>query len=188
MAKQLPLCSVEESTLIIVDMQTRLSAAMPEGERASVLSSSIRLIDAARLLNVPVLLTEQYPEGLGPTEEELTKRLPENIRIFDKTGFSCCSSDGFCKTLDEIRRRQVILFGQEAHVCVLQTTMDLLSRGFQVFVVEDAIISRKTEHKFNAVQRMLQQGATITNHESVLFEWVKNASHPSFKAISTMLR
>lgn len=182
------LCHTEDSVLLIVDMQDRLSASMSKDELESVQANSIRLIDAANILGIPVLLTEQYPQGLGPTGAELAGRLPENTRAFEKTGFSCYAADGFSKKLNEYQRRQVILTGQEAHVCVLQTALELLNLNFQVFVVEDAIISRKTEHKLNALQRMRHHGITITNHESVLFEWLKDASHPDFKKISGMLR
>ena len=85
-------------------------------------------------------------------------------------------------------RKQIILAGLEAHVCVLQTALELLHNGYQVYVVEDAICSRKAEHKFYALQRMQQQGITITNYESVLFEWLRDASHPDFRSISGLLR
>ncbi len=182
------LCNAEDSILIIVDMQDRLSAAMSNDELESVQANSIRLIETAGILNIPILLTEQYPQGLGPTCTELTETLTESTSAFDKTGFSCCSADGFSRKLNDSQRNQVILTGQEAHVCVLQTALELLSMGFQVFVVEDAVISRKTAHKLNALQRMLHHGITITNHESVLFEWLKDASHPGFKKVSGMLR
>lgn len=182
------LCNAEDSVLMIIDMQDRLSAAMSDDELESVQTNSIRLIETAGILNIPLLLTEQYPQGLGPTCAELTDKLPESTTRFDKTGFSCCAADGFSRKLNDIHRNQVILTGQEAHVCVLQTALELLSQGFQVFVVEDAIISRNPAHKSNALQRMQHHGATVTNHESVLFEWLKDASHPDFKKVSGMLR
>lgn len=188
MAAQPYLCNAEDSVLIIVDMQARLSAAMSKDELEAVLANSIRLVETAGTLNIPILVTEQYPKGLGPTETELAKILPENTCTFDKTGFSCCAADGFSKALKDSQRRQVILIGQEAHVCVLQTALELMNQGFQVFVAEDAVISRNAELKFNALQRLQQQGATITNHESVMFEWLKDATHPDFKAVSAMLR
>lgn len=188
MSEQPNICNAEDSLLIIVDMQSRLSAAMPKADFEEVLADSIRLVEAADILKIPVLLTEQYPKGLGPTEADLTRKLPEKTLFFDKTGFSCCAADGFLKALEDSRRKQIILIGQEAHVCILQTALELLNRGFQVFVVEDAVISRKAEHKLNALQRMLQQGVIVTNYESVIFEWLKNASHPDFKTISGLIR
>ena len=188
MAVQPELCNAEDSLLIIVDMQSRLSTAMPKVDLEDVLVNSIRLVEAADILNIPVLLTEQYPKGLGPTEISLARKLSKKALTFDKTGFSCCAASGFLKALKDSQRRQIILIGQETHVCILQTALELLNQDFQVFVIEDAVISRKAEHKLNALQRMLRQGAVITNYESVLFEWLKDASHPDFKAVSGLLR
>jgi isochorismate hydrolase len=91
-------------------------------------------------------------------------------------------------TLEKIGRKQIILVGQEAHVCIMQTALDLTAQNFQVHVVEDAICARKTEHKFFALQRMQSQNIIITNYESVLFEWLRDASHPDFRAVSGLLR
>ncbi len=178
----------ENSLLIVVDLQTKLSAAMPEAEAELMTANARSLVEAAGWLNIPVLLTEQYPQGLGPTDTTITDLLSEDTLIFDKSGFSCCAAAGFTDTVVNADRKQVILIGQEAHVCVLQTALELLHLGYQVHVVEDAICSRKAEHKFYALQRMQQQGATITNYESVLFEWVKDSTHPDFKKISGLLR
>lgn len=180
--------SAENSLLIVVDLQSKLSAAMPEAEAELMIATAGSLVKAAGLLSIPVLLTEQYPKGLGSTDTAITDLLSEDTLIFDKTGFSCCAADGFTDTVANTDRNQIILVGQEAHVCVLQTALELHYLGYQVHVAEDAICSRKAEHKFYALQRMQQQGITITNYESVLFEWVRDASHPDFKSISGLLR
>jgi len=182
------LLSVENSLLIVVDLQTKLSAAMPEADAKLVMTNVGSLVEAASLLSIPVLLTEQYPKGLGSTDTTITDLLSEDTLIFDKTGFSSCAANGFTDTVASTDRKQIILVGQEAHVCVLQTALELLHLDYQVHVVEDAICSRKAEHKFYALQRMQQQGATITNYESVLFEWVRDSTHPEFKRISGLLR
>ena len=182
------LLSAKNSLLIIVDLQTKLSAVMPETEAKLITANTGSLLEAAGLLNIPVLLTEQYPKGLGSTDTSIAKKLPETTQVFEKTGFSCCLAEGFCNTLESSDRKQIILAGLEAHVCVLQTALELHHNGYQVYVVEDAICSRKAEHKFFALQRMQQQGITITNHESVLFEWLRDASHPDFRRISGLLR
>lgn len=176
------------SLLAIVDMQTKLSAAMPEQDAALMMINANRLLTAAKLLAMPVLLTEQYPKGLGSTAAEIMENLPSGARLFEKTGFSCCAVDGFKQALAANGRRQVILAGQEAHVCVLQTALDLLHLGYQVYVVEDALCSRLPAHKVSALRRMERHGATIVCHESVLFEWLKDAKHADFKAISSLLR
>jgi nicotinamidase-related amidase len=182
------LLSAENSLLVVVELQTKLSAAMPEWEAELMSNNAGSLLDAANILNIPVLLTEQYPKGLGSTVISIAEKLPQTTQVFDKTGFSCCAADGFCKALENSGRQQIILAGQEAHVCVLQTALELVHIGYQVYIVEDAVCSRKTEHKFYALQRLQQHGITLANHESVLFEWLRDANHPDFKSISGLLR
>ena len=177
-----------DSVLVIVDMQTTLSSVMPENEAESMRESTLSLLEAAKKLSIPVLLTEQYPQGLGHTESQIKDALPDNAQLFDKTAFSCCGASGFMPALEKTGRKQIILVGQEAHVCILQTALDLMSHDYQVHVVEDAICARKTEHKFFALQRMQSQNVVISNYESVLFEWLRDASHPDFRAISGLLR
>jgi nicotinamidase-related amidase len=137
---------------------------------------------------VPVLVTEQYPQGLGATQAEIRDYLPVDTEIFSKTGFSCCAAEGFLQALQSSGRRQLILCGMEAHVCVLQTALELLKRGFQVYVLVDAVCARRTEHKVIALQRLQQQGVTLSCVESVLFEWLRDAKHVHFKAISSLIR
>lgn len=182
------LLSEQNSLVVVVDLQAKLSAAMPEADALLMTSNIGSLIEASGLLNVPVLLTEQYPKGLGHLDPAISGKLLDYTLIFEKTGFSCCTADGFTDTLVGADRKQIILVGQEAHVCILQTALELMHLGFQVHIVADAICSRKAEHKFYALQRMQQLGATITNYESVLFEWLKDSSHPEFKNISKLLR
>ncbi len=167
------LLSIDSSLLLVIDIQSKLVAAMPENDADHMIDNSGRLIEAAKTLDIPVLLTEQYPKGLGPTDNQLTEKLAQDTAIFDKTGFSCLAADGFTEALKQSGRKQIIVIGQETHVCIIQTALELLNNGYQVHVVEDAVCSRKTEHKLFALQRMQQQGATITCHESVLFEWLK---------------
>ena len=182
------LLSIDNSLIVVVDIQSKLVAAMPENDAEHMLDNSSRLLEAAKTLDIPVLLTEQYPKGLGPTEHKLIEKLTKNTAIFNKTGFSCLSADGFTEAFEQSgRRKQIIIIGQETHVCVLQTALELSNQGYQVHVVEDAVCSRKTEHKLFALQRMQQQGITITCHESVLFEWLENSNHPDFKSISRLL-
>ena len=181
------LVSIDNSLLLVIDIQSKLVAAMPENDADQMLDNSGHLIEAAKTLDIPVLLTEQYPKGLGPTDNQLTEKLAQDTAIFEKTGFCCLAADGFTEALEQSERKQIIIIGQETHVCIIQTALELLNNGYQVHVVEDAVCSRKTEHKLFALQRMQQQGATITCHESVLFEWLKNSNHPAFKSISRLL-
>ena len=182
------LCRQRDSQLIIVDVQERLAAAMPAEARQRVLRSIQTLLQAARLLDVPVTATEQYPKGLGPTESAIRMDLTARARILEKTGFSCCLAEGFDPRLAQAERRQVVIAGMEAHVCVLQTALELAAQGYEVYVVEDGVCSREQRHYANALARLRQEGVIITNVESVLFEWMGDASHPHFKIISGLIK
>jgi nicotinamidase-related amidase len=178
----------EHSVFIVIDIQTKLADAMPPSEAKLMLTNATALLEASALMAVPILVTEQYPKGLGVTDAGLVNKLPETAQRFEKTGFSCILAAGFSEALAQTGRKQVILVGLETHVCILQSALALQSQGYQVYVVEDAVCSRKIDHKFYALQRLQQQGITLINYESVLFEWLKDASHPDFRAISGLLR
>lgn len=144
------------------------------------------LLQAASLLSVPTLYTEQYPKGLGPTLPELAPWLAQEIMV-EKICFSCCENENFRGRLLDIRP-QVVLTGMEAHICILQTAMHLQAMGKTVFVVEDAVLSRNPANKANALQRLRQAGIIVTNTESVVFEWLKVAEGDAFKQISKLVR
>jgi nicotinamidase-related amidase len=183
------LCAAESSQLVVIDVQVRLTAAMPPEAREQVIRNTGILLQAARLLELPVIATEQYPKGLGVTEAALTQHFPDNLDVVCKTCFASSGAAGFNAALDaHPGRHQAILTGMEAHVCVLQSAMELLGRGYQVFVVEDAVSSRNEAHRQNAMARLRQAGAIVTNTESVLFEWLRDASHPHFKAITALIK
>ena len=183
-----PLAQAATSRLVIVDAQTRLAAAIPEADRNWAFANTGLLLNAAQILGVPMLATEQYPKGLGPTDAAGAGHFPAQAQVFSKTAFSCCGADGFVDALDVRSRPQIILAGMEAHVCVLQTAFDLHGRGFQVFVAEDAVCARRPDNHRNAMQRMRQGGIVITNAESVVFEWLADARHEQFKAVSALLK
>ncbi|MEQ1529139.1 MAG: isochorismatase family protein, partial [Methylococcales bacterium] len=168
--------------------QSKLSVTMPANDGKAMIANTVSLLKSSDILKIPVLLTEQYPKGLGPTDSVIVDNLPATAQIFAKTGFSCCLAEGFNQALEKHARRQIILVGQESHVCILQTAVELLQLGYQVHVLEDAVCSRKPEHKFYALKRMQQQGVIISNYESVLFECLRDANHPNFKTISNFLR
>ncbi len=182
------LCDAEQSILVLVDIQPRLAEAMPVDERQHMIESSIMLLEAAKVLAIPVLITEQYPQGLGTTYPEILAHLPPGVTPLAKTGFSCTCAEGFDTLLERSGRTQAILAGQETHVCVLQTALTLLSRGWQVFVVEDAVCSRHPKHKIYALERMRQAGVAVLAGESVLFEWLRDARHPNFKQLARLIR
>jgi nicotinamidase-related amidase len=174
------------SQFILVDMQARLSTVMEQDAMQTTIKNCGILAAAANMLEVPVLISEQYPKGLGNTVPELLALLP-NIKPVEKTTFSCLAEPKFSRQLT-VDRPQIILAGMEAHICVLQTSLDLQASGKQVFVAEDAIISRSPANKANALARMREAGCVITNTESVVFEWLGKAEGDAFKAISKLIK
>ena len=159
---------------------------MPAEALQSVVKNTAILVQAAQLLQVPILVTEQYPQGLGETLPEIKQFLPTNKPIA-KTAFSACSEPKFNQLLHR-DNSQIVLAGMEAHVCVLQTALALLQDSKTVFVVEDAILSRSPANKTNALARLRDAGCVITNTESVVFEFVSNANHEAFKVISKLIK
>jgi nicotinamidase-related amidase len=182
------LARAEGSVLVLVDIQERLLAAMEAAARAGVVRNARILREAAVCLDVPVLITEQYPKGLGRTAAEVTAGAPAGIPPVEKTCFSCADSAAFQEQLRSAGRPQVVLAGMEAHVCVLQSALGLAAAGWEVFVVEDACCSRNPAHHANAMARLRQAGVIVTNTESVLFEWLRDARHERFRTISALVR
>lgn len=182
------LCHASDSVLLLIDIQARLTAATTEESRRLLLRNSAILLEAAMLLEIPVLVSEQYPKGLGRTEVSLAQKFPATIQGFEKTVFACSGADGFMDTVHNHKRRQVIIAGMETHVCVLQTALELKAGDFQVFVAEDATCSRKPQHSLNALQRLRDAGVIVANTESVVFEWLRDANHEHFKKISGLIR
>lgn len=190
----MPLLDPNRSVLLLIDLQGKLVHQVHRS--AMVLEVAHRLMRLAELFAVPVVLTEQYPKGIGPTEAGLRERfdaLSCPAFLFEKTAFSCCGDD-FAALLDRARpgvpagRRQVVVAGIEAHVCVVQTVLQLLQEGNEVQVCWDGVSGRGEEHRAHALERMAASGATLTNHESVAFEWARDKDHPSFKAVSQLLK
>ena len=174
------------SQLVVVDVQTKLTAVMPSAAIQQMLRNIGNLIAASQLLNVAPVVTEQYPKGLGNTEPILLTVAP-HIQAIEKITFSCMATPKFVQQLSG-EKSQIVLAGMEAHICVLQTALDLIAAGKQVFVVEDAIISREPANKANAIARLRDAGCVITNTESVLFEWLGVAQGDEFKAISQLVK
>ncbi|MFN0054292.1 MAG: hydrolase [Planctomycetales bacterium] len=178
------LLSRDASRLLIVDVQEKLVPKIHAAQR--MIANCAKLIDGAAILAVPVMATEQYPRGLGPTVSELSSRLSAPI---EKVRFSCVEALAWGSAAEQPDRRgQIVVAGIEAHVCVLQTVLDLLSNGYEVFVPADAVSSRsESDWKF-ALDRMAGCGATIVTTEAVLFEWCEAAGTPQFKQISQLVK
>lgn len=172
-----------DSVLVVIDVQDRLLAAMPTGP--ALVRTVGFLLDAAAAVGVPAVATEQYPKGLGPTTAELARRLPADRPA--KTAFSCCGAAGFLSDLRGRNRSNVVLTGMETHVCVLHTALDLLAEGFRVFVPADAVAARFDLDHATALCRLDRAGVVPTTAEATAFEWLGDASHPQFKAVSRLV-
>jgi nicotinamidase-related amidase len=174
------LIRAETSALLIVDVQARLLPAIDDGPR--VLANCVWLAQVAQRLGVPVIASEQYPKGLGHTAPELAAVLPPG-GVRTKVHFSCVA-DGCFEDHPAWHRPQIVVAGTEAHVCVLQTALDLAERGAQVFVVADAIGSRRAEDRELAIARFRQHGVDVVSREMAAFEWLHRAGTDLFRAVS----
>jgi nicotinamidase-related amidase len=175
----------EKSLVLLVDVQERLLPAMTNGRECA--ENCGILLRAAADLRIPVLASEQYRRGLGPLVAPLAGLVPGENR-FEKMEFSCYENSTIRDALSRAGRRQILLAGIEAHVCVLQTAEGLLAADFQVFVAADAVASRKVENRDLALRRLERGGAIIVSVEMALFEWLKTAEAAEFRGISKMIR
>ncbi len=189
------LLEVERSVVVVIDLQGKLMGMVHRPKL--VVEATKRLVRLADIFGVPVVLTEQYPQGLGATVAEIRAAFDElgaPKRTVQKTSFGCCGEPRFNAALDELRpglapsRRQVVVAGIEAHVCVMATVLELLRRGEQVHLCWECVSSRGQEYRRHALDRMQQAGAQLSNHESVCFEWARDKDHPGFKAMNRILR
>ncbi|MFC3606219.1 hydrolase [Stutzerimonas tarimensis] len=171
------LIKADRSLLLLVDLQERLAPAIADFE--AVLRHNLWLAELARRLNIPLAATEQYPTGLGPTVSALAEKLPPGNTL-EKIHFSAVA-DGCLAALPD--RPQIVLTGTEAHVCVLQTALELLSSGKEVFVVAEAVGSRAPRDRQLALERMRQEGCRIVSREMVAFEWLGRAGTEQFRQI-----
>ena len=162
--------------------------AIPQRNRESIIKNAELLIEAAKTFGVPVTVTEQYPKGLGHTVDELREALGSDAVPHEKTCFSSCGSDGVSEALVELRSRQVLVCGIEAHVCVSQTVHDLLQRGLAVHVAVDGVASRKRGDRDVALARMERAGAVLTTSEAAAFELLEDARHPKFKEVQALYK
>jgi len=178
------LVSRHTSRLLLVDVQEKLLPAIPRAEQ--LVASCKRMIDGANLVGVPVFATEQYPKGLGPTAKPLAELIP--LRP-EKLRFSCAEVLDWGPAAEQTdSRHQVVVIGMETHVCVLQTSLDLVALGYQVFVPADAVASRSEfDWKF-ALDRLTNSGVIICTSESVLFEWCEVSGTPEFKQLSQWIK
>jgi len=175
----------EQTAGLIIDIQEKLISHIYKYELIS--SHTALLIRGLRLLDIPLILTQQYTRGLGETIPSIIEVIG-NITPVEKISFSCCDEPGFMKKLSQLGKKNIIIAGIEAHVCVLQTVLDLLDNAYLPVVVENCISSRKNRDKKIAVERMRQEGAVVTTYESILFELTRFAGTDVFKQISKIVK
>lgn len=175
--------SAGDTGLLVIDVQEKLIPLIPAA--AAMIRNVAFLIDAAHLLEMPVVATEQYPRGLGPTVPELASRLPNRP---EKTAFSCCAIPAVVETFHRAARPKIVLAGIETHVCVLNTVLDLLALDFRVYIAVDAVACRGAiDHEYG-LRRAERAGAILTTSETCVFEWIGGSGHPRFKEISKMIQ
>ncbi len=180
-----PPLDAAKTVLLLIDFQERLFPVMYEKEK--LLKNVIKLVKGAKVLEVPIILTEQYPKGLGPTIPEIKELIPE-IKAVEKVCFSCTDEAAFIKALASLKRRQVLIAGIEAHICVYQTAMALARAGYEVQVVADCTASRDPENKMTALTKLGGAGVSATTSEMALFELLKVAQGDKFKQISSIVK
>ena len=170
-----------DSTLLVIDIQEKLVNML---ENEEVKNNAIKIAKACGILELPTVITEQYPKGLGNTIEEIKSAI-QNAEYVEKTTFSAYKEEEVQKLLSQ---KQVIILGIETHICVLQTAIDLLNAGYEVFVVQDACGSRSEENKQAALRRLIHAGAQIITTEMVLFELLESSKHPRFKEVQALIK
>jgi nicotinamidase-related amidase len=175
-----------DAMLLVVDMQERLFNAMPEETRAAVQKNIQSLIKTARRLELPIVATEQYPKGLGSTVGGLRELLSDSP--LEKVEFSCGANKAIARHIFKLGRRQVIVAGMEAHVCVFQTVRDLMRGSFSVFLPRDAVISRAPANQEVGVSLCEKAGAVVTCTETVIFDLLGAAGTPEFKELSALIK
>jgi len=176
-----------KALLVVIDVQEKLCAAMDQSALQQLTKNTGILLESANELAVPVIFTEQYVKGLGPTLGELRQRAPA-APGFEKMTFSCCGNDAFIKHLKKSHRTQIIVTGMETHVCVLQTVIDLLDEGFDVHLVKDAVMSRSSDNKQTSIEAMVLAGTVPTCTEAVVFQLLKIAGTDLFRKLSKLVK
>jgi len=175
----------EDTVLLIVDIQEKLAVVMTEKDK--VVRNNLHLIELAKMVGMPVMVTEQYPRGLGATVKDIREALPF-YRPIEKMTFDCCGQPAFLEDLKEHGKRNVLLTGMETHICVLQTCIGLLKGGINVHIVQDAVCSRTRENWKTGVEFMREAGAVVTGTETALFQLLKAAGTEEFKKISQRIK
>jgi nicotinamidase-related amidase len=181
--EKLGILEKEGTVFVMVDIQEKFEPAMSNIER-TITNANI-LVETSKILKVPLVVTEQYPKGLGHTSEKLN--LPENAHIIEKSSFGCFGCDSFTEKIREIGAKRIVLFGLESHICVLKTALEAMKKGIQVHAVADAICSRKEENKYLGIERMKQSGVFIASTEMILFQLMEDSGSTEFMEVRKLI-
>ncbi len=173
------------SLLLVIDIQDRLVASL---DKDVIVTRVGKLVDAANILDVPVVLSEQYPKGLGHTVPLISSKLKEGTPVVEKTSFSLLREEGFLDRIKAYGKKQIVICGIETHICVHQTTEELINAGFEVVVAKDACASRSKYEFKQGIEAMHDNGAKISCVEIILFEWLRGAKHPKFKEVQALIK
>ena len=178
--------NLEDSLVLIIDVQEKLLNAVFNKEQVEKKSAIVA--EAAKILGIPVVVTEQYPKGLGNTIPAVKDALAEDTEVFEKTAFSALNNEEILEAIKKHNKKQILIFGIETHICVSQTTAALRELGYEVSIIKDACGSRAEEEYLAGLERMKDNGAYIITTEIALFEWLKGAKHPNFKAVQALIK
>jgi nicotinamidase-related amidase len=180
--------NAQNAALLVIDIQNNLAVAMKKDIYATVEKNTCILISSAIAMNLPIIVTEQYRKGLGSTVEPIISALGERYQPVEKLHFSCWHEPEIHQKLTTLGKKYIIVAGIESHVCVLQTALDLISNGYHVHVVSDAVCSRYKSDWKSAMQHLRQAGAVVTTTEIVTFQLLHKAGSPEFKVISPLFK
>lgn len=175
-----------QTVLVVVDLQEAFRSPIPDF--AIIVEKTSVAVRGFSILDIPIIVTEQYPKGLGRTAEEILLSLPDNAEIIEKTTFSSCGANSFVEKLTATNAKQIVLAGIEAHICVNQTAHDLLAQGYQVHLLQDCVSSRTTHDKHTGCEKMYRSGVIPSNVEMALFELMQDAKHEKFKEIQALVK
>lgn len=181
--------NIENSILVIIDIQDRLVLASKYGQE--VAENMTKLAKAASILEIPTVVTEQYPKGLGATVPLLSSSLSTDAFITEKSSFSALLEPAFKEKIQELKangKNQIVIGGIETHICVLQTALDLITEGFEVYVIKDACASRNKKEYKAGLELLKQSNAKVSCVEIALFEWLKTSKHPNFKEVQALIK
>ncbi len=177
--------NADNSLVLIIDIQERLVGAL---DKDIVVSKAVKIASAAKVLRIPVMVTEQYPKGLGNTVPMLKEVLAAGTLVVEKTSFNALLEDGMAEKIASYGKKQIVIFGIETHICVHQTAAALIEAGYDVYVIKDACASRNKYEFKQGIDIMQQNGAKISCVEIALFEWLKGAKNPKFKEVQALIK